>query len=372
MPTPPVSSCTALASDPRWAEVVRRDARADGSYYYSVDTTGIFCRPSCAARTPRPEHVRFHPSVEAAERAGFRACKRCRPGQASVGDEQRASVAELCRFIDQAERAPSLKELARRSAWSPYHLHRVFKSVTGLTPRAYASAARAARVRSQLQAGASVTEALHAAGFGSAGRFYEHAERDLGMKPAVYRAGGEREHIAFAHATSSLGALVVAASAIGVCAILLGDDAGELEADLRRRFPRALLCPANAEFGAWLSEVVACVEAPERGLGLPLDLRGTAFQARVWQALREIPAGHTRTYTEVALQIGAAPAVRAVARACAANPIAVAVPCHRVVRGDGSLAGYRWGIERKQALLAREAAPEPPARPKSSARGNRS
>jgi AraC family transcriptional regulator, regulatory protein of adaptative response / methylated-DNA-[protein]-cysteine methyltransferase len=357
----PSAAATARArevtADPRWASVVGRDAAADGRFFYSVETTGVFCRPSCAARAPRPENVAFHESFAAAERAGFRACKRCKPGQPSLGEQYASQVAELCRFIQNAEHAPSLRALAERAGMSPYHLHRVFKNVTGLTPRAYAASRRAERVRTELGRGQSVTAAIYAAGFNSNGHFYAGSDHALGMTPSRYRNGGHEMQIRFAIGQCSLGAILVAATERGVCAILLGDDPDQLAADLERRFPRAKLGPGDAEFELLVARVVGLVEAPRVGLELPLDLRGTAFQERVWRALQNIPAGKTASYTDIAAHIGAPAAVRAVAHACAQNPVAVAIPCHRVVRVDGGLAGYRWGVARKRELLQREAEP---------------
>ena len=354
-PTGPRESVVS-ESDPRWRAIVARDASADGRFYYSVLTTRVYCRPSCAARLPRRENVAFHDTTLAAERAGYRACKRCKPGQPSLAEAHVALVAELCRFIASAPESPSLEQLARRAKLSPHHLHRVFKSVTGLTPRAYASEARAERVRRALAAGNSVTRALYGAGFGSAGRFYEQSDRVLGMAPSAYRAGGASERICFGTSPCSLGTVLVASSARGVCAILLGDAPGALVADLKRRFPRAELDAGDAAFQSLVADVLACVEGRGEGLALPLDLRGTAFQSRVWQALREIPSGQSESYGALAARVGSPRSVRAVASACAANALAVVVPCHRVLRGNGALSGYRWGIERKRALLAREAA----------------
>nr|WP_051378865.1 methylated-DNA--[protein]-cysteine S-methyltransferase [Derxia gummosa] len=267
-----------------------------------------------------------------------------------------ALVADLCRHIDAAETPPTLAELSARAGLSAWHLQRVFKAVTGLSPKAWTAARRAARVRDELAGGASVTEAFHAAGYGSSGRFYEAADAALGMAPGRYRAGAPRTRIRFAVAESSLGAVLVAATDLGICAILLGDDPAPLVADLQRRFPAADLVGGDDDFERTVATVIGFVEAPRLGLDLPLDLRGTAFQLRVWQALRAVPPGRTASYTEIAAAIGAPRAVRAVAGACAANPVAVAVPCHRIVRGDGGLSGYRWGVERKRALLDREAA----------------
>lgn len=344
-----------ILKDPRWAAVVARDAAADGQFFYSVKTTGVYCRPSCAARRARPENVRFHPTAAAAEHAGFRPCKRCRPDQAPRSARHAALVAELCRFIEHAEHAPSLKLLAEHAGLGVSHLHRLFKAVTGVSPRAYAAAHRASRLRAELERSSSVTAAIYSAGYSSSGRFYENSNQVLGMTPSTYRRGGVNTEIRFAIGQCSLGAILVAASERGVCAILMGDDPDSLVRDLQDRFPRAALRGGDADFEQIVARVVGFVEAPGLGLDLPLDVRGTVFQQRVWQALQAIPVGETASYTDIARRIGAPQAVRAVAGACAANPLAVAIPCHRVVRVDGGLAGYRWGVERKRALLAREA-----------------
>ncbi len=348
----------AVLQDPRWAAVLARDPAADGRFYYSVDSTGVYCRPSCGARRPRPEHVRFHESCEAAERAGFRPCRRCKPRLASAQTEAAARVVAACRLIERSDTLPHLAALAAQAGLSPAYFHRLFKAHTGLTPREYARACRAARVREALADGASVTEAFHAAGYGSSGRFYEAAREVLGMEPRVYRAGGRNERIRFAIGECSLGSILVAQSERGICAISLGDDPEQLLRDFQRRFARAELIGGDAEFERLVARVVAFVEAPRTGLDLPLDIRGTAFQQRVWQALRAVPPGTTVSYAELARRIGMPRAVRAVGAACGANPIAVAIPCHRVVRSDGELNGYRWGIARKRALLEREAAGE--------------
>ncbi|MCY1041266.1 bifunctional DNA-binding transcriptional regulator/O6-methylguanine-DNA methyltransferase Ada [Corallococcus sp. bb12-1] len=341
--------------DPRWPSVVARDAGADGRFFYSVKTTGVYCRPSCGARTPRPENVGFHATTADAEQAGFRACKRCKPGQPSLASRHADQVAELCRFIQGADQPPSLEELSERAGLSPHHLHRVFKAVTGLTPKAYAAAHRAERIRTGLTRRGSVTEAIYDAGFNSSGRFYETSSQVLGMTPTNFRAGGANTEIRFAVAECTLGPILVAASDRGVCAILMGEDPDALAKDLQDRFPQATLVGGDTRFEQLVAKVVGFVEAPRVGLDLPLDVRGTAFQQRVWQALREIPAGTTASYTDIAERIGSPKSVRAVAQACGANAIAVAIPCHRVVRNDGALSGYRWGVERKRALLDREA-----------------
>jgi AraC family transcriptional regulator of adaptative response/methylated-DNA-[protein]-cysteine methyltransferase len=347
-------SAAATVNDPRWVAVAARDPEADGAFYYSVRTTGVYCRPSCAARLARPENVRFHATREDAEKAGFRPCKRCKPDQPPRIEQKAAKVTAACRIIEQAETAPVLEELAQRVGMSAYHFHRVFKQITGLTPREYAAAHRAKRVRKELGRSGTVTEAIFDAGYNSNGRFYEKSNAVLGMTPGNYRAGGANTEIRFAIGECSLGAILVAKSDRGVCAILLGDDPDTLARDLQDRFPRARLIGGDRGFEQLVARVVGLVETPAMGLGLPLDVRGTAFQQRVWQALREIPAGSTASYTEIAKRIGAPKAVRAVAQACAANPLAVAIPCHRVVRNDGGLSGYRWGVERKRALLEKE------------------
>ncbi len=342
-------------NDPRWSAIQARDKALDGQFVYSVKTTGVYCRPSCSARQARPENVQFHRSCEAAEDAGFRPCLRCKPNQASLAQEHQLLVEQACRLIAEAETPPSLDELAAQVGLSPYHFHRLFKSITGVTPKGYANAQRAARVRSNLQQGETVTDALYEAGFNSSGRFYTVADKLLGMTPKAYKEGGSNVRIHYAIGRCSLGELLVARSDRGICAILFGENPEELESDLQRRFPRATLELGDSEFTQTLSEVIAFVEAPAKGLDLPLDIRGTAFQQRVWQALQSIPAGQTASYRDVAERIGSPKAVRAVAGACAANALAVVVPCHRVVRNDGGLSGYRWGVERKRVLLEKEA-----------------
>jgi AraC family transcriptional regulator of adaptative response/methylated-DNA-[protein]-cysteine methyltransferase len=319
-----------------------------------VSTTGVYCRPSCAARLANPKNVRFHATADDAEAAGFRPCKRCRPDQPPREEQYAALVAEACRIIEAAEEAPSLAKLAERAGLSPFHFHRIFKSVAGVTPKEYSMAQRASRVRDQLSRSTTVTAAIYDSGFNSNSRFYEKSDRMLGMTPRDFRAGGANTDIRFAVGECSLGAILVAASQKGICAILMGDDPDALARNLQDRFPRANLIGGDEDFEQMVARVVGFVEAPAIGLDLPLDLRGTAFQQRVWQALREIPPGQTASYAEIAQRIGSPKAVRGVAQACAANAVAVAIPCHRVVRSDGALSGYRWGVERKQALLDRE------------------
>jgi AraC family transcriptional regulator of adaptative response/methylated-DNA-[protein]-cysteine methyltransferase len=299
--------------------------------------------------------VRFHATRAEAERAGFRPCRRCRPDQPSLQEQHAASITAACRHIEESDAAPSLAELAQRAGLSAFHFHRVFKAITGVTPRQYAAAQRAARVRGELGRGKGVTESLYEAGYGSSGHFYAQSPDVLGMTPREYQAGGVAARIRFAVGECSLGSILVAQSERGVCAILLGDDPEALVRDLQDRFPKAELIGGDREFEKLVARVIGLIERPGQGLDLPLDVRGTAFQQRVWQALRTIPAGMTTTYTEIARRIGAPRSVRAVAQACGANPVAVAIPCHRVVRRDGGLSGYRWGVERKRALLDREA-----------------
>ncbi len=345
-----MSRTHAIEADPRWAQLQKREGEG---FVYSVATTGVYCRPACPSRPAKPQNVAFYDTCDAAEAAGFRACKRCKPRE--DGDAQAAMIAGICRVIEDAETAPSLEQLARRAGLSPHHFHRVFKAATGLTPRAYGDAHKARKVREGLEAGESVTAALYDAGFSSSGRFYERSNAILGMTPKAFKAGGEGD-IRFAIGQSSLGAVLVAQSGKGVCAITLGDDPAALARDLQDRFPRANLIGADAGFEHTVRQVIALVDQPSAGLDLPLDIRGTAFQQRVWQALRAIPAGETRSYTQIAEAIGSPKAVRAVAGACAANALAIAIPCHRVVRTDGDLSGYRWGVERKRDLLAKEGA----------------
>lgn len=340
--------------DPRWCSVLDRDAAADGRFVYAVRTTGVYCRPSCPSRRARPANVVFFDTPDAAEAAGFRACLRCHPRGVSTAAANAAMVAEACRMIERAEDPPGLEALAARIGLSPFHFHRLFRALTGLTPRDWAAARRHERLREGLGRGETVTRAIHGAGFGSVSRFYETSDEVLGMTPTTWRDGGRGTRIRFALGDCALGAILVAQSDIGICAITLGDDPEALLRDLQDRFPRAELIGGDAGFEQLVAQVVGFVEAPRIGLDLPLDIRGTAFQQRVWQALRQIPPGQTVSYTEIASRIGAPSAVRAVAQACAANRIAVAIPCHRVVRTDGALSGYRWGIARKRSLLERE------------------
>jgi AraC family transcriptional regulator, regulatory protein of adaptative response / methylated-DNA-[protein]-cysteine methyltransferase len=340
----------------RWQAVKRRDSALDGKFVFAVRTTGIYCRPSCASRPAKRENVSFFPTSAEAEKAGYRACKRCRPHQLGAPDPQIQAVKRACERIETAEEAPKLAELAASAGLSPYHFHRVFKAITGVTPKAYAAETRARRAAVKLRTAETVTEAIYDAGFNSSSRFYENTDARLGMTPGAVRRGGAGAVIRFAVGEASLGAVLVAATDKGVCAITLGDDPDVLVRDLQDRFPHAEFKGGDAEFERMVAEVVGLVEAPGQRLDLPLDIRGTAFQQKVWAALQAIPPGKTATYAEIARAIGQPTAVRAVAQACGANPLAVAIPCHRVVRADGDLSGYRWGVERKRKLIDREAA----------------
>ena len=344
----------ATTSDPRWKSVVERDKAADGTFYYSVKTTGVFCRPSCAARVARPENIQFHPTIEDAVRAGFRACKRCKPGGQSISEKNAATIAKVCRLIERAEATLPLEKLARFAGMSVFHLHRTFKVATGLTPSEYAVAHRSHRLRMTLNKTKTVTDAIYEAGFNSNSRFYEASDRVLGMTPTNFRDGGANSSIHFAIGECSLGSILVATSDRGVCAILIDDDPQKLARDLEDQFPKAKIIGNEKGYEDLIAKVVGLIERPQVGLDLPLDIRGTAFQQRVWKVLRQIPFGSTASYTEIAERIGMPKAVRAVAGACGANTLAVAIPCHRVIRSDGGLSGYRWGVERKRALQERE------------------
>jgi len=341
----------------RWQAISARDARADGTFWYGVTSTGVYCRPQCPSRTARRENLRFFGTQAAARAAGFRPCKRCRPEAESEGGRGIEAVRRACRLIEAAESPPSLAAIAEATGFSPSHVHRLFKRLTGVTPKHYAMAHRARRVSEGLGTAGTITAALYESGFSSSGRFYEHAPAILGMTPGTYRRGGAGETIRYAVARCSLGLLLVAATRRGVCALRFGEDASALEAELAARFPEATITPGDATFTASVDAAIAHVEQPRQRLDLPLDIRGTAFQQRVWQALRAIPPGTTRSYREIAAAIGKPSAARAVAGACGANPLAVAIPCHRVIGADGDLSGYRWGLDRKAELLKREAAP---------------
>ncbi|MEE3663989.1 bifunctional DNA-binding transcriptional regulator/O6-methylguanine-DNA methyltransferase Ada [Brenneria sp. g21c3] len=341
--------------DYRWLAIQTRDKAADGSFIYAVKTTGVYCSPSCASRQPRRENVVFFASAQEAQAAGFRPCKRCRQGMISREDQHAKQIAQACRILEQAAKAPQLQALAKSVGLSPFHFHRLFKTLTGVTPKQYARAQRQQQLRKQLMKNGPITEVILDAGYGSNGRFYAESDAQLGMTPKSFQHKGRGMTIYFAVGACSLGDILVAESERGICAILLGEDPQQLVEELQEMFANARLVGGDAAFEQRVAQVVGFVDAPEIGLALPLDIRGTAFQQRVWQALRDIPVGETASYSDIAASIGSPAAVRAVAGACAANRLAVAIPCHRVVRHDGSLSGYRWGVARKSALLSKEA-----------------
>lgn len=345
-----------------WNAVQRRDAAFDGRFFFGVLTTGVYCRPSCASRRALRKNVRFYPTTAAAERDGLRACKRCKPDQPAAASTPRW-VADLCDYIRRESDggAPlTLEALAARVGLSPAHLQRTFRAAVGVSPRRYAELCRLERLKGELRGGDSVTGAIYAAGFGSSSRVYERSDSRLGMTPGEYRAGGRGVAITYAAADTSAGKLLLAATDRGLCFVQLGGTTNELLARLRREYPHAELRPMDEAyspaFHAWMEALYRHVQEGTPHGDLPVDVRASAFQERVWSFLRSIPWGETRTYAEVAAGIGAPRATRAVARACATNPVAVAIPCHRVIRGDGGLAGYRWGTERKRRLLDRERA----------------
>ena len=325
--------------------------------FYGVATTGIYCRRGCPSRRPNPRNVRYFATPAEAERAGFRSCKRCRPDSREAPGSPKLRVAlEACRSIEAAETPPSLRELAATAGLSPFHFQRLFKSVVGVTPKQYAMEKRSNKVRRQLRDGRAIAPALYEAGYASSSRFYENAAATLGMRPSEYRSGAPGEPIRFAVVRSYLGPVLVAATGRGICAVEFGPSAKALKDRLRARFPKATLQGPDPGLREAAAGVLFLLDEPrERRPALPLDIQGTSFQLRVWRALSRIPAGSTATYAEIAARVGSPRAARAVAQACAANPVAVAIPCHRVVRADGGPGGYRWGVERKKKLLAREA-----------------
>lgn len=340
------------ADDQRWKAVLQRDPTAQ--FFYGVKTTAVYCRPSCASRLPLRKNVMFFTSCGAAESAGFRPCKRCQPHGRTLAEQYVAAVEKACRMIEAAEHPITLAAIAKEVGMSPFHFHRIFTKIAGLTPKAYGDAQRIERLRDALPQSTSVTQAIYSAGYNSNSRFYTKASARLGMRPKAFRKGGAGMTIRFTVARCSLGHILIAFSGKGICAILLGDEPAELARDLQKRFSMAALIDVGGAFKSAVSKVVAFVERPRLGLDLPLDIRGTAFQQRVWQALQQIPLGKTATYTEIARRLKLPKSVRAVAGAIAANPIAVAIPCHRVICSDGSLSGYRWGVRRKRALLTKE------------------
>ena len=347
---------TVTAPDLWWERLRNRETPEGASFVYGVVTTGIYCRPGCPSRLPRKENTRFFTSAEEAKRVGFRPCLRCQPDGPSLEERQAEAIAKACALIEAAEEKPDFDAVAKAVGMSRHHFHRVFKKTTGVTPGAYFNARRRTRALDGLSQTSTVTEAIYGAGYSSSSRFYETCAPQLGLKPSAFAKGGAGEVILFAVGECSLGSILVAATAQGICAIQLGDTPEELVEALQDRFPKADLKGGDADFEQIVARVVGLVEEPRRAFDLPLHVRGTAFQQRVWDILRSIPPGETMTYAEVAAKSGCPGAVRAVANACASNKLAVAIPCHRVVRKGGALSGYRWGVERKAALLKREGA----------------
>ena len=345
-----------LDENGRWLVVAARDRQADGQFVYAVSSTGIYCRPSCASRRPRRDRVVFFDTPAEAERAGYRACRRCRPADAAPNDPWPDKIRRACVYLANVDGHPSLARLARLVGGSPYHLQRNFKRIVGVSPREYADACRLAKVKRELRRGANVTGAMFDAGYGSSSRFYERAAAKLGMAPGTYKRGGLGMSIRYAVVSSRVGELLVASTPRGICSVALGDSASSLQAALAREFPRAEIVRDDGALESATKQILAHLAGDALQLALPLDVRATAFQWRVWQALSAIPFGETRTYADIARSIGRPTASRAVARACATNPVALAIPCHRVVPSDGGVGGYRWGTERKQSLLARERA----------------
>ena len=344
------------SGEARWRALRSKDAKADGEFVYAVRTTRVYCRPNCAAKLAQRKNVIFFQSCAEAEGAGFRACKRCRPNGKSQAERDAQAVAHACKMIRAAEGALRLAELSAAVGLSQFHFQRVFKKLLGVSPRQYAIALRDQRARAELQRGNSVTHAVYASGYNASSRFYERSNRALGMKPREFRAHGEGVSIRYGIVKSALGLVLVAGTERGICCVHFGESRSELEKYVRTTFSRANFVEQNTKFERWLRAVVQRIEGKDHAAKLPLDVRGTAFQHRVWNALQKIPDGLTSNYTKLATQLGNPRAVRAVARACATNPVAVVVPCHRVVRSDGDLAGYRWGVERKRKLLKRESA----------------
>ncbi|MCL4103694.1 UNVERIFIED_CONTAM: hypothetical protein GTU68_059773 [Idotea baltica] len=339
----------------RYTAIGECDQSADGKFFYAVKTTGIFCRPSCKSRLPKRDNVQFFLTCEAAERAGFRPCKRCAPDELPLEKQLIKKMAAVCRLIEASESAPSLEFLAKASGLSQYHFHRIFKKVIGMTPKAFHRTLRANTLRELLQESSSVLEAIYESGYQSTGRFYADSPEILGMTPKNYRENGSKELICFSVGECSLGSVLVASTGNGVCAILLGDDPNELAVDLQNRFSKATILSGDKAYEKVVASVIGIIDSSiPVNEELPLDIRGTVFQQRVWKALREIPTGESASYREIAEKIGAPKSARAVAGACAANPLAIVIPCHRVVRMDGSPSGYRWGVERKHSLLKRE------------------
>lgn len=338
-----------------WEAVLEREQDPNPPFFYAVKTTGIYCRPNCPSRKPKRQNVAFYTTGKLAEADGFRACLRCKPSQQSPREKTASIIAQACRVIETADEEPSLDDLARQGEMSLFHFQRTFKSVMGVTPKAYARAHRMNQFRDIMSSSdESITAAIYDAGYNSSSQFYETATQALGMKPTLVRKGGKGVGILFAIGECSLGSVLVASSTKGVCAMLLGDTPEIVLEDLQSRFPKADLVGNDPNYETLIGHVIQFVDDPRYGFGLPLDIQGTAFQQRVWEALRNIPVGTTASYGEIAEEIGAPKSFRAVAQACGANNVAVAIPCHRVVLSDGGLSGYRWGVERKRAILGAE------------------
>ena len=338
----------------RWQAIVERDVQADGTFVYGVTTTGIYCRPTCPSRRPNRGNVRFFENWQMAEHHGFRPCRRCNPRDRTARDASIERVIRACAMIEEADHAPSLNELAAAAGLSPYHFHRIFRKAVGVTPKQYAMELRLQRMRRNLESNRTITESVYESGYESNSRFYESATKNLGMKPSTYRKGGKGASIRYGIVQSYLGWLLVAATERGICRIDFDDTPDQLHTRLRAAFPAADFRENDQEFRTTINQTLAFLEEPGKGLPLPLDIQGTAFQRRVWAALQNVPAGSTVSYSELAQRIGNPKAVRAVARACAANHLAVAIPCHRVLRKDGDPGGYRWGLDRKKTLIERE------------------
>ena len=350
----PVESQRMDETDQRWNDLLRRNAAKDGKFVYSVEGTGIYCQPSCGGRLPAPETVSFFDSAADAEKAGLRPCQRCRPDLPPRSERHAVMVAELCKYMEESEDSPSLQSLADMAGISMYHLHRIFKSITGVTPKAYADEVRTRKMRRNLNRKTTITAAIYNSGYGSSSRFYEQSGRRLGMTPRDFRRGGSDVSIVFSVTECWLGFVLVAASQKGICAITMGEAREPLVKELYSMFPEAESIAGDGDFDRLVARIVSFIEQPGEGLDLPLDVQGTAFQHRVWKALLAVPSGTTVSYAELAKRIGSPKAVRAVAQACDANKIAVAIPCHRVIRSDGELSSYRWEAKRKRALIEKE------------------
>lgn len=350
----PQMNTVATNEEEFWQAVLSRDSQRDGQFVFAVSSTRIYCRPSCPSRRPKRERVSFFPLPEAAERAGFRACLRCHPRDAATSDQKVEMVRRACQLLEQSDGPMNLTHLSERLGISSFHLQRTFKRIVGITPRKYAEAHRANKFKENVRQGQPITSAMYDAGYGSSSRLYERATAELGMTPATYSRNGRGACISYALAKCGLGHLLVAATEKGICAVRLGSNETGLETALREEFSAARIERDEGKLRQWVSQILEHLAGLRPNLDLPLDVQATAFQRLVWDALRSIPYGSTRSYSGVAQAIGRSAAVRAVARACATNPVALLIPCHRVVREDSSLGGYRWGLERKKKLLENE------------------